>query len=73
MKSRIHRRVYLDYVGVKILNARGELEGELRVIGLFTSSAYNNAARTVPYLRHKVARWWSARASTPPAIPARPC
>ncbi len=56
VKSRIHRRVYLDYVGVKILNARGELEGELRVIGLFTSSAYNNAARTVPYLRHKVAR-----------------
>jgi glutamate dehydrogenase len=56
VKSRIHRRVYLDYVGVKILNTRGELEGELRVIGLFTSSAYNNAARSVPYLRHKVAR-----------------
>lgn len=56
VKSRVHRRVYLDYVGVKLLNARGELEGELRVIGLFTSSAYNNAARTVPYLRHKVAR-----------------
>ncbi len=56
VKSLIHRRVYLDYVGVKILNARGELDGELRVIGLFTSSAYNNAARTVPYLRHKVAR-----------------
>jgi glutamate dehydrogenase len=56
VKSRIHRRVYLDYVGVKLLNARSELEGELRVIGLFTSSAYNNAARAVPYLRHKVAR-----------------
>lgn len=56
VKSRIHRRVYLDYIGVKIVNARGELEGELRVIGLFTSSAYNNSARTVPYLRHKVAR-----------------
>ncbi|CAN1568242.1 COG2902 NAD-specific glutamate dehydrogenase [Rhabdaerophilaceae bacterium] len=56
VKSRIHRRVYLDYIGVKLLNAHGELEGELRVIGLFTSSAYNNAARSVPYLRHKVAR-----------------
>lgn len=56
VKSRIHRRVYLDYVGVKILDANGRLEGELRIIGLFTSSAYNNAARSVPYLRHKVAR-----------------
>ncbi|MCZ8261339.1 MAG: NAD-glutamate dehydrogenase [Beijerinckiaceae bacterium] len=56
VKSRIHRRVYLDYVGVKILNARGELEGELRVVGLFTSTAYTGSARTIPYLRHKVAR-----------------
>jgi glutamate dehydrogenase len=56
VKSRIHRRVYLDYVGVKILNERGELEGELRVIGLFTSTAYTGSARTIPYLRHKVAR-----------------
>jgi glutamate dehydrogenase len=56
VKSRIHRRVYLDYVGVKLLNARGELEGELRVVGLFTSTAYTGSTRAVPYLRHKVAR-----------------
>ena len=56
VKSRIHRRVYLDYVGVKSLNAQGQLEGELRVVGLFTSTAYTGSARSVPYLRHKVAR-----------------
>ncbi|KAF0230627.1 MAG: hypothetical protein FD175_1387 [Beijerinckiaceae bacterium] len=56
VKSKIHRRVYLDYVGVKILNTHGELEGELRVVGLFTSTAYTGSARAVPYLRHKVAR-----------------
>lgn len=56
VKSRIHRRVYLDYVGVKLLNAHGDLEGELRVVGLFTSTAYTGSARTIPYLRHKVAR-----------------
>ncbi|OYU48062.1 MAG: NAD-glutamate dehydrogenase [Rhizobiales bacterium PAR1] len=56
VKSKIHRRVYLDYVGVKLLNAQGELEGELRVVGLFTSTAYTGSARSVPYLRHKVAR-----------------
>jgi glutamate dehydrogenase len=56
VKSRIHRRVYLDYIGVKLLNAKGELEGELRVVGLFTSTAYTGTTRSVPYLRHKVAR-----------------
>ncbi len=56
VKSKIHRRVYLDYVGVKMLNAQGELEGELRVVGLFTSTAYTGSTRAVPYLRHKVAR-----------------
>jgi glutamate dehydrogenase len=56
VKSRIHRRVYLDYVGVKLLNAEGELAGELRVVGLFTSTAYTGSTRAVPYLRHKVAR-----------------
>lgn len=56
VKSRVHRRVYLDYVGVKILDDKGQLEGELRVVGLFTSTAYTGSARAVPYLRHKVAR-----------------
>jgi len=56
VKSRIHRRVYLDYIGVKLLDAQGQLEGELRLVGLFTSTAYTGSTRAVPYLRHKVAR-----------------
>jgi glutamate dehydrogenase len=56
VKSRVHRRVYLDYIGVKILDERGQLLGELRVVGLFTSTAYTSSVRAVPYLRHKVAR-----------------
>ncbi|HYF55661.1 MAG TPA: NAD-glutamate dehydrogenase, partial [Salinarimonas sp.] len=56
VKSRVHRRVHLDYVGVKLFSADGRLEGELRVIGLFTSSAYTGSTAEVPYLRRKVAR-----------------
>ncbi|MCA1951891.1 MAG: NAD-glutamate dehydrogenase, partial [Hyphomicrobiales bacterium] len=56
VKSLIHRRVYLDYIGVKLMDAAGRLEGELRVVGLFTSTAYTGSTRAVPYLRHKVAR-----------------
>ena len=40
VKSRVHRRVHLDYIGVKLFTADGRLEGELRIVGLFTSNAY---------------------------------
>ncbi|MCB1476452.1 MAG: NAD-glutamate dehydrogenase, partial [Rhodobiaceae bacterium] len=53
VKSTIHRRVYLDYVGVKTFNENGELVGELRIVGLLTSSAYNRSVRSIPYLRRK--------------------
>jgi len=32
------------------------LEGELRLVGLFTSGAYTRSARQIPYVRHKVAQ-----------------
>jgi glutamate dehydrogenase len=66
VKSRVHRRVYLDYVGVKLFSPRGELEGELRLIGLFTASAYTSTTGAVPYLRHKIAKI-VARANFDPA------
>jgi glutamate dehydrogenase len=54
VKSRVHRRVHLDYIGAKLFSRTGQLEGELRIVGLFTASAYTSTAREVPYLRHKV-------------------
>ncbi len=56
VKSRVHRRVHLDYVGVKLFTADGRLDGELRIVGLLTSSAYTGTAASVPYLRLKVAQ-----------------
>ena len=53
--ARVHRRVYLDYVGVKRFDAGGRLIGEHRILGLFTSSAYTRTARSIPYLRRKIA------------------
>ncbi len=38
--ARVHRRVYLDYIGVKRFDASGNLVGEHRIVGLFTSTAY---------------------------------
>jgi glutamate dehydrogenase len=56
IRSRVHRRAHLDYVGIKLFAADGRLEGELRVVGLFTADAYTNTTSEVPYLRRKVAR-----------------
>ncbi len=53
--ARVHRRVYLDYIGVKRFDAAGNLTGEFRIVGLFTSTAYTRSAHGIPYLRRKLA------------------
>ncbi len=52
-RSRVHRRAYMDYVGVKQYDETGQFSGELRIVGLFTSSAYTRSILTIPYLRLK--------------------
>jgi glutamate dehydrogenase len=54
LRARVHRRVYMDYIGVKRFDAAGRLAGEIRIIGLFTSTAYTRSTRIIPYLRRKV-------------------
>ncbi|MFQ5562179.1 MAG: NAD-glutamate dehydrogenase [Parvularculaceae bacterium] len=53
-KSFVHRRVYMDYVGVKAYSVDGKVIGEDRFIGLYTSEAYHRPARDIPLLRAKV-------------------
>ena len=54
-RSKVHRRVPEDYIGIKRYDAQGRLTGERRFIGLFTFSAYNDSPREIPFLRRKVA------------------
>jgi glutamate dehydrogenase len=54
VRSRVHRHVYMDYVGVKRFDRGGKLVGEFRIVGLFTSTAYTRSTRTIPFLRRKV-------------------
>ena len=53
-KSRVHRRVYLDYIGVKRFDDDGNPSGEFRIVGLFTSTVYIRSIRSIPFLRRKV-------------------
>ena len=55
VKSRVFRRLYMDYVGAKRFDADGGLTGELRVLGLFTGSALMRPARETPLIRRKIA------------------
>jgi glutamate dehydrogenase len=54
VKSRVHRATYMDYVGVKTFDEKGRLSGELRIVGLFTSTAYTRSVKQIPMLRKKV-------------------
>ncbi|MEM1375947.1 MAG: NAD-glutamate dehydrogenase [Pseudomonadota bacterium] len=53
-KSSVHRQAYLDYIGIKRYDAKGKLIGELRMVGLFTSTAYTRSVKSIPYLRSKI-------------------
>ena len=65
LRSRVHRRVYMDYVGVRRYGADGKPSGEVRFVGLFTAQAYDEPAHTVPLIRRKVERVMT-RAGHPP-------
>ncbi len=51
----VHRDAYTDYIGIKRFNAKGQVIGERRIIGLYTSAAYHTNPKHIPFLRHKVA------------------
>jgi glutamate dehydrogenase len=53
-RSRVHRPGYMDYVGVKVFDAQGRVNGERRLLGMLASTAYNTNPARIPLLRQKV-------------------
>lgn len=53
-KATVHRAADPDYIGIKRYNDKGQVIGERRIIGLYTSSAYNVSPRAIPILRRKI-------------------
>ncbi len=53
-RSRWHRPVYMDFVGVRKCNEAGEVIGEYRWLGLYTSLVFNNSPRDFPIIGHKL-------------------
>ncbi|WP_127143700.1 NAD-glutamate dehydrogenase [Pelagibacterium montanilacus] len=53
-RALVHRRVHMDYVGVKLFDEDGRTTGELRILGLFTSMSIATPHTEVPVIRRKV-------------------
>ena len=54
-RATVHRPGYLDYIGIKLLDADGNLFGERRFVGLYTSTAYMVSSGEIPLVRRKCA------------------
>ncbi|MGD2215537.1 MAG: NAD-glutamate dehydrogenase [Gemmatimonadales bacterium] len=59
-ESHVHRRARMDYVGIKRLDAAGEVVGEHRFLGLFTWKAYAEYSGDIPILREKLKKLLAA-------------
>lgn len=53
-RSTVHRVGYMDYIGVLRYDKRGNIIGERRLLGLFTSSAYSLSVMETPLVRGRV-------------------
>jgi glutamate dehydrogenase len=54
-RATVHRSSYLDYIGIKMFDAAGDVIGERRFLGLFSGAAYRTSVRELPVVRRKVA------------------
>lgn len=63
--STVHRAANIDIIGIKLFNKEGEVIGEHRIVGLYTSVAYHSRPYSIPVLREKV-RGVMLKASLPP-------
>jgi glutamate dehydrogenase len=52
-RSTVHRPTYLDYISIAKTDAKGNVVGEYRFLGLFTSSAYTQSVFTIPLVARK--------------------
>lgn len=58
-RARVHRYAYSDYVIVKRFNSEGEVIGEARFLGLYTSAVYLMSTREIPLIATKVTNLFS--------------
>jgi len=53
-KATVHRPVHMDYIGIKRFDGKGNVIGERRFLGLFTSNVYYQSTSDIPFIRRKI-------------------
>ncbi len=53
-RSTVHLPTYIDYVGIKRFDESGQVTGEYRLLGLYTSVAYRCDPYEIPVVRRKL-------------------
>ncbi|MCW5630659.1 MAG: NAD-glutamate dehydrogenase [Rhodoferax sp.] len=55
-RSTVHRPAWLDYIAVKRFDDQGQVIGETRFLGLYTSTAYSVSIEEIPQVRQRAAQ-----------------
>ncbi len=70
-RATVHRPAWLDYIAVKRFDTQGELVGETRFLGLYTSTAYTAPVGDIPQVRSRVAAVLAAAGVVPESHAAK--
>jgi glutamate dehydrogenase len=70
-RATIHRPAWLDYVAIKRFDAKGQLVGESRFLGLYTATAYLASVKDIPQVRSRVAAVMAAVGVVPDSHAAK--
>lgn len=63
----VHRRAYMDYIGVRRFDEEGRVTGEARFLGLFAATAYIESVYRIPGLSTRAAELLSMSSFAPDA------
>ena len=70
-RATVHRPAWLDYIAVKRFDPDGQLVGETRFLGLYTSAAYTAPVGDIPQVRSRVAAVMAAAGVMPESHAAK--
>ena len=70
-RSTVHRPAWLDYIGVKRFDDAGQVVGEVRFLGLYTSTAYSAPVSEIPRVRQRAAQVMASAGVVPDSHAAK--
>ncbi|MFO1262606.1 MAG: NAD-glutamate dehydrogenase [Rhodoferax sp.] len=70
-RATVHRPAWLDYIAVKRFDEQGQLLGESRFLGLYTSTAYTASVDDIPQVRSRVQAVMAAAGVVPESHAAK--